>query len=180
MQGCERFLWVKLTSLCAYHRTLANRSFVSKKEQYCKVRKIGVKMLLELWVGATMQLSLRKKKKKVNMYLHMLIVICVKQFAEPRWRSALARWWNPRNNTSLSQCLENSTRFQASQRTTSVLSNEFRKQYFIYIFHSFISHLTSNGSDCPYHFITLFFIYLVHKNNINTYKYMTPFLYYYA
>jgi hypothetical protein len=30
-----------------------------------------------------------------------------------------------------------------------------------------------NGLNCPYHFPILFFIYSVHKNNINTNKYMS-------
>jgi hypothetical protein len=31
----------------------------------------------------------------------------------------------------------------------------------------------TNRPDCPYHFVALFFfIYFVHKNNINAYKYV--------
>jgi DNA-binding transcriptional regulator YdaS (Cro superfamily) len=39
----------------------------------------------------------------------------------------------PQNITTLRQCSANNTRFQAIERTTSVSSNEFRKQPSIYI-----------------------------------------------
>jgi hypothetical protein len=82
-------------------------------------------------------------------------------------------WRNPQNSTCLRQCSGNSTPFQVIQKTALILSNEFRIQYSIYIFFILLFlTLQTNGPNCPYHFITLFF-YLSFHNNIDAYKYMS-------
>lgn len=67
---------------------------------------------------------------------------------------------NPQNNTRWRQCSGNITHFQVIQRTTLILPNEFRIEYSIYIYYSFISNVTSKWTKLHLSFHSLIFFYL--------------------